>query len=173
MLRAAVYVPKLSLEEIHKLPEYNINVINSMTAIRELRKRNGSVEVQIVILELMEKDNERQAEILDYCRQRGVAVVGVADESLTDLSQYVDGDLHDLVSGIIPANAQASEIACAVWSAHGQSSTRQRLREELESLRQKSERNDTINRAVTITAQRAELSEADVLRRLRREAGHR
>jgi len=129
----------------------------------------SSDAIDAVLLGPGDAQTSQRDDFIAHCKGRRIAVV-----ALTDGKRPAHGVLqHSGVDGVVSVDATDDDLACALWSAHQHVTARGRISEELESLRTETAQRRVVDHAKSIIAERSNISEADALRKLRREARNR
>ena len=120
-----------------------------------------NMDVAIVCFDCIPKAD--QLTLIAALHGQKVCVVGLKDDR-SPMFDLLDADADAVVS----QSADASQIACAIWSAHHKFLANLQLNEQLREITAKTERREQIDRAKAGLAQWLHISEVDALGRIRR-----
>ena len=168
-LRGTIYFKGPAPQSIQGLPDFGIQVVSSLQAIRQVHEIDNGQVVDVCLLGLDALKPVDRKSFVARCQETDIGVVLCGSIPFSQIRDYV----REGAASLIPAMASAAEIACALWSAHWQTVANGELRKELHLLRSEIEDQRRVERAVSLISCELGCTQEDARRRLRREARNR
>ncbi len=164
MLRMLTFNVEGSHFSDQSLEKWQIQVAKRVSRLNEIVGNATALEkidVAVVAFDCITQAD--QEPLIMALHSQAVCVIGVNDDCLP-LGPLLDAGADAVVS----KRADASQIACAIWSAHRRFLTHRKLKERLSHVTENIERRQRTDRGKAGLAEMLNISESDALGRIRR-----
>jgi len=165
-LRVAVHLPWDNGQLDSLLARHGIDVVDRLTAMRQIQRPRASGEVDVILIDRQFLDQAATEMLIERWRSNPTAIVVFGDPESPPSRE----SLQRGADAVVSLAAGADAVACAIWSAYYQVVRRHQLASELKTLQAKTQQRTVVDRAKSIIAERSGISESAALRKLRKEA---